>query len=254
MFADQQQLLPSSTGGYCRNCHREHRLPSVGADIACLELMEKLHSRKTIALFGDQHADRPELSTDLLFGPACGKMFGILEASTPAGERTLLHAFSGSYNGVWELTGWAPPLFDLTVFTMLTRPVDVQIKALGQEINSSTRQSPNLLNLRRDRRRLSRELMGEIHRLYRLHNFRGESFGLQKAFLGDGNMPSGTGDCCAPKLIDLAARRGLQPISLAEFYWGREGAAGKRCHGVFYSACSSKCTPILGSMLCGCNG
>ena len=254
MFTNQQPLLPSSTGGYCRRCHREHRLLSTGADIACLELMEKLTTQKTIELFGDQHTDRPELSTDLLFGPACGKMFGILEALTPAGEKTLLHAFSGGYNGVWELVGWAPPLFEVSLFTTLTRPVEVQIKALGQEISNATQQSAQLLNLRRDRRRLSRGLMGKIHRLYRLHNFRGENFGLQKAFLGDGNMPSGTGDCCAPKLLDLAARRGLRPISLAEFYWGREGAAGKRRHGVFYSACSSKCAPILGSMLCGHNG
>ncbi|MEE4136127.1 MAG: hypothetical protein V2I32_08620 [Desulforhopalus sp.] len=216
--------------------------------------MEKLASSKTIDLFSDCCADRPELRTDLLFGPACGKMFGILVALTPTGEKTQLYAFSGSYNGVWVLPGWAPPLFDLAVFTTLTHPVEVQIKALGEQISSSPEQSAQLLNLRRDRRRLSRELMGKIHRLYRLHNFRGESFALQEAFLGDGNMPSGTGDCCAPKLIDLAARRGLRPISMAEFYWGREGSAGKRRHGVFYSACSSKCAPILGRMLCGCNG
>ena len=55
------------------------------------------------------------------------------------------------------------------------------------------------------RRALSRQLMREIHDLYRLKNFRGEELPLTAAFCGDGAPPAGTGDCCGPKLLHHAA-------------------------------------------------
>jgi hypothetical protein len=98
---------------------------------------------------------------------------------------------------------------------------------------------------------LSRNLMGAIHGLYHLVNFRGEQAPLMKVFLGKGAPPAGTGDCCAPKLLHHAARHGLRPEGLAEVYWGRPNASATRQHGGLYPACAEKCRPILGFMLCG---
>jgi len=66
-----------------------------------------------------------------------------------------------------------------------------------------------------------------------------------------GNIPTGAGECCAPKLLNYAALNGLKPVGLSEFYWGKENKSGTRQHKQFYPACVEKCQPILGFMLCG---
>ena len=74
-------------------------------------------------------------------------------------------------------------------------------------------------------------------------------------------FPAGTGDCCAPKLLHAAARRGLHPHSLVEFWYGappntatkqgRHSPEGsQRVHKHAYGMCE-RCRQILGSMLCG---
>ncbi|MBV5332456.1 hypothetical protein JZU54_02570, partial [bacterium] len=57
----------------------------------------------------------PLLRTDALFGEARGKMFGVLVCRAADGSRRILKAFSGQYNGLWEVPGWAPPIFDVAV-------------------------------------------------------------------------------------------------------------------------------------------
>ena len=107
------------------------------------------------------------------------------------------------------------------------------------------------LNCGRNGANSRRDLMQQIHRLYRLKNFRGQEISLFSAYSGKNGIPTGTGDCCAPKLLNLAASRGLIPLGLAEFYWGRENRSKSRIHGHFYPSCREKCQPILGFMLCG---
>ena len=93
--------------------------------------------------------------------------------------------------------------------------------------------------------------MKEIHAMYRLSNFRGETESLPNAVYGAEGIPTGTGDCCAPKLLGYAARNGLTPLGLTEFYFGRTNRSGTKKHGEFYSSCLNKCGRILGFMLCG---
>ncbi len=61
--------------------------------------------------------------------------------------------------------------------------------------------------------------------------------------------PTGTGECCAPKLLHHAAVLGLKPVAMAEFWWGE--AKGDRQPGVFYGACETRCQPIMGFLLAG---
>jgi hypothetical protein len=93
--------------------------------------------------------------------------------------------------------------------------------------------------------------MQEIHAMYRLPNFRGQVVPLPLAVHPEGNAPTGTGDCCAPKLLGYAAAHNLTPLGLAEFYFGRTNRSGTREHGRFYPSCLDKCGRILGFMLCG---
>jgi tRNA pseudouridine32 synthase/23S rRNA pseudouridine746 synthase len=81
---------------------------------------------------------------------------------------------------------------------------------------------------------------------------------LEKRSVGDifketteGKPIAGAGECAAPKLFQYAFLHGLEPIALAEFWWGHPPKTEIRIHGHFYPACRGKCEPILGHMLQG---
>ncbi len=213
--------------------------------------MELLAGCGTIDLFSGTSSGAPALATDWLFGPARGKMFGVLEGIRPDGMTTILRAFSGQYNGCWLANGWAPPLFDVAEFQTLSEIMEPRIKALGIKIDACEDHGEEWLALRKERRQLSRQMMEDFQALYKLTNFRGKTANLGEVFLGKSGIPTGTGDCCAPKLLNYAARQGLRPVGLTEFYWGRQNHSGNRQHGSLSGSCKEKCRPILGFMLCG---
>lgn len=63
--------------------------------------------------------------------------------------------------------------------------------------------------------------------------------------------PSGAGECCEPKLLQYAFRKGYTPVSMAAFWWGPSPKTEVRQHGNYYPACNGKCRPILTWMLKG---
>ena len=237
--------------GYCPACGREHSFSGQAAQAEALALMRALAGQKRVDLLAAESEADPRLGTEYLFGEARGQMFGVMVCRDAAGRRQVLRAFSCQYNGVWTVDGWVPPLFDVREFEALTGETERRIKELGAEIAGGAAPAAVIEEKRRERKRLSQRLMREIHGLYRLHNFRGETRSLAAAFIGPGGLPTGSGDCCAPKLLNYAARNNLIPLGIAEFYWGRENRAGTRQHGRFYGACAEKCAPILGFLLCG---
>lgn len=237
--------------GLCRVCGREHVLYDNGARRYGLELMDLLRSRRSLDLRGAAPDHEPRLSTDWLYGEARGKMFGVMECLAPDGSRRILRAFSGQYNGLWEIDGWAPPLFDSRKLTAISAATEAEIKELGMELAAAGGDPERSRILRRCRRRLSQDLMRQIHGLYRLTNFHGREASLSAACGSGSGIPTGTGDCCAPKLLNLAARSNLVPLGMAEFFWGRSNRSESREEARFYPSCAEKCAPILGFMLCG---
>ncbi len=239
------------TGGFCRGCGREHWLGPGNTLRPCQKLMHQLDQLGSIDLFSAQPGNLTTLGTAPLFGPARGKMFGVMECLKPDETTVILHAFSGQFNGVWLADGWAPPLFDIDKFLELTGDTEKEIKQLGRKIDQCTPHSSDWLAQKKKRRLLSQKLMRDIHSLYRLSNFRGETTTLELAFTGSNGIPTGTGDCCAPKLLNFAAQNNLRPLGIREFFWGKENRSGGHRHGSFTSSCAEKCQPILGFMLCG---
>ncbi len=213
--------------------------------------MAVLDHQKTIDLDLTGEQDDPRLGTDFLFGPARGKMFGVLICHDREGREVSLRAYSGQYNGLWQVPGWAPPLFDLPIFNRLNQTGEPRVKAFTRQLECSQPGSPEYTALFKQRKTLSRSLMQDLHRLYRLHNFRGQSASLHEAWSGTNGIPTGSGDCCAPKLLNQAARLDLRPNSIAEFYWGLKNPSASRAQGRFYPSCHNKCAPILGFLLCG---
>jgi len=221
---------------FCHNCNAVHKLARTPAIPAARDLMARMDK---------------ELDTEYLYSEARGKMFGVLLCNAPDGSETILKAFSGQFDGQWELKGWVPPLFDVDRFHGLNDPVEKEIKALGRKAAEITGNDIARTQTLQKRKQLSQNLMKDIHTLYSLNNFNGEQGALADFFPDNRGIPTGTGDCCAPKLLNYAALHNLQPLGLAEFYWGKTNRSESRKEGEFYLACRDKCGPILGFLLCG---
>lgn len=106
--------------------------------------------------------------------------------------------------------------------------------------------------LKQQRKALSRQLQIQMHATYRLTNFAGQSLSIQDVI--PNAMPTGTGDCCAPKLLHYAATHGLKPLAMAEFWWGSTSVNGDKIQGEFYGACTERCQPLMGFLLSGLSG
>ena len=110
-----------------------------------------------------------------------------------------------------------------------------------------------LQQLRQRRKAMSDALQQWLFSRYVMLNARGEESDLCQIFRDtrSGVPPAGSGDCCAPKLLQCAYRHGLRPLCMAEFWWGGSESSELRVHGRYYPACRSKCLPILTFMLQG---
>ncbi len=102
--------------------------------------------------------------------------------------------------------------------------------------------------LKQERCMISRALQQQMHAAYRLSNFAGEALSLSE-IASQGGLPTGSGECCAPKLLHYAATQGWQPLAMAEFWWG--AATTDRQPGQFYPACRDRCQPLMGFLLSG---
>mmetsp|Transcript_27160 Transcript_27160/g.53360 ORF Transcript_27160/g.53360 Transcript_27160/m.53360 type:complete len:155 (-) Transcript_27160:43-507(-) len=106
--------------------------------------------------------------------------------------------------------------------------------------------------IRLERVEKSKEGLKELRKHQVVQNWRGECACIADVHLARPSVPVGTGDCCSTKLVALAARKGLRPTGIAEFFFGRRvKERGRMRDETFYEACEARCQPVLGFMLCG---
>ncbi|WP_017316586.1 RluA family pseudouridine synthase [Mastigocladopsis repens] len=129
----------------------------------------------------------------------------------------------------------------------LKRQRDEALQPLKQLIAFS---DARIGELKQRRKELSRQLQTQMHAAYSLTNFSGQSRALQQLMSG-GSIPTGTGDCCAPKLLHYAATHDLKPLAMAEFWWGPSSINQDKVQGEFYGACAERCQPLMGFLLSG---
>ena len=105
--------------------------------------------------------------------------------------------------------------------------------------------------LKKQRKEASDDLQRWLFAQYKMRNAQGETKDLIEIFNDyNGELPpAGSGDCCAPKLLQYAFENNLQPLCMAEFWWGASPKMEIRHHLNYYPACRGKCLPILGWML-----
>lgn len=125
-----------------------------------------------------------------------------------------------------------------------------KLSALDKKIGSYR---DEIASLKSERTRRSNILQRWLFRTMRLHNVHGESLSVRDIFLQNRHIepPSGSGECCAPRLLNYAFTHSLTPISMSEFWVGDSPVGEIRIDGEFYPACQAKCAPLLKWMLDG---
>ena len=170
------------------------------------------------------------------------------EKETGGNGFAFLAAYSGLLEGRNDWAYFVPPVFD-------AQQPDGYFKQKEREISLTSHLSPLTS------KKMSQALQLWLFHQYRLLNARGETKGLVEIWRDYHSSariqekyplpPGGTGDCCAPKLLQYAYIKGLKPVCMAEFWWGESPKSMIRHHGQFYPACSGKCKPVLAWMLQG---
>ena len=105
--------------------------------------------------------------------------------------------------------------------------------------------------LANQRKIMSEALQNWLFEHFVMVNYAGERRNLLDIFRDTVQQlpPSGTGECCEPKLLQYAYTHGLKPVQMAMFWWGKSPEGEIRHHLHYYPACSGKCKPVLTFML-----
>ena len=183
-----------------------------------------------------------------------GKMFGVLVVKTPTGEVGYLAAFSGNLAGSNHHDYFVPPVYDLLNPDGYFKEEEARISAINVMLNHTNDNNQEIIEaLKEERKQRSIALQQWIFEQFRLRNARGEEQDIYSIFTQTAhrNPPAGTGECAAPKLLQYAYLNNLQPLAMAEFWWGDSPKGEIRRHGHYYPACRHKCEPILNFMLQG---
>ena len=173
-----------------------------------------------------------------------GCMFGILVCKDEFDNLVILKAFSGQLNSTWKLDEWCNPLLNIEKYNELVAKTNPPIQNLTETLKNLEPNNPLYAKLEKERTQLSQDAFRKIQELYEFSCADGIT---RKFNLEHGLLPTGTGDCCAPKLLHAAFSKKLQPISLAEFYYGKNSESKKHLH--YYEPCDEKCKLILPIML-----
>ena len=234
-------------------------------------------------------AQHPEWSEEISRGKMFGVLVVSNNGVTtppPCGEAgrgsVFLAAFSGLLDGKNDIPYFVPPIYDLLEPSGHFQQEQNEITAINHRIlqlehdgcvnhypeayNLDERQI--IVSLRRERKLRSIALQDWLFDQYVCLNAKGEEKTITDIFLDyyrqtmlhverfednakKHHIPSGTGECCAPKLLQYAYRHGFQPLYIAEWWMGASPKDEVRHEGQFYPACSKKCGPLLHFMLQG---
>lgn len=181
-------------------------------------------------------------------------MFGVLVVKNKEEKLGYLCTFSGKIADEPHPPVFVPSLFDITTDNNFISKGMRELSALGNVIKALDEEtgSNNLQEiekLKENRKLKSGLLQQQLFESYNFLNRKGELKNVCTVFETATNKvpPSGAGECAAPKLLHYAFKHQLQPLAIAEFWWGK--TSGDKKHGQYYSPCNDKCKPILKYML-----
>lgn len=179
-----------------------------------------------------------------------GKMFGVLVVRNNTGDLGYLAAYSGKLSLTAPPARFAPSLLDISTNDYFVDRGMTALSEINKQISTLTDQHA-IQELKAARKVKSLSIQQELFENYHFLNSHGEIadiFSIFETYAGK-VPPSGAGECSAPKLLQYAFSHQMEPVAIAEFWWGAISKSGSKVHREFYPACEEKCRPILGYML-----
>lgn len=124
---------------------------------------------------------------------------------------------------------------------------DKEIHDLTDQIKTASGEQAATLKQRRTQ--LTDISLSRVFELYSFTRWDGKTVTLPEIIKEQGGKlpPTGTGDCCAPKLLSYAFSHNLQPVSMDEVFFGRNSK--NKTNGQSYPPCDERCGYILPSIL-----
>ncbi|SFM62706.1 tRNA pseudouridine32 synthase / 23S rRNA pseudouridine746 synthase [Chitinophaga sp. YR627] len=189
-------------------------------------------------------------------GAVIGKMFGVLVVKDSDGAVGYLSAFSGKLANGNHHNKFVDPVFDGLkeggfLNAGMTRLTEINGEIAALIALNTVDHKSEIIRLKELRKTHSIALQRRIFEEYNFRNKAGRFKNLVDIFTTQGykQPPAGAGECAGPKLLQYAFYHQLEPLALAEFWWGLSPKSATWKHGEFYQPCKEKCAPILAHML-----
>jgi len=196
-----------------------------------------------------------------------GVMLGSLvciDKASANGDRVILHAISGIAkqikitkepeeqfvyfkNGIKHII--VPAIVPSSQITQALEQNDLLIHQLTEKINTLPKTSEEYSQLTANRKQLCDISLKNVFSLYNFTRFNEKTISLNQIIAKQNNLlpPTGTGDCCAPKLLSYAFQNNLQPVSMDEIFYGND--TKNKVNGKSYEPCNERCGYILPEIL-----
>lgn len=215
------------------------------AMIACKKIISLLKEKKIYLEFTGKISEERESK---------GIMIGTCFCKNQLGETFLFYTVSGNARKIIDkenLIGgfFIEPIVSSKKINEVLLENDFEIHKLTEKINLTKDITiKNELKIRREK--LTTESLARVHDEYFFHCADGTVKTLKeicKKTNKEKLPPTGTGDCCAPKLLDACYKNNFLPISMCEIYYGNDGE--KKESEQIYAPCDERCGIVLPEML-----
>ena len=221
---------------------QEERLNEINQLLEQLENNQELHElRENFRLFELEEKAKIEAGKQLL---------KINKKERKTQRDTIIPTLNEQESIIFEEDLIKQSLRDKHEFRQLNKELEIVKNKLQQEIFIFDEE---INQLKEERKLKSNSLQNQLFDQYQFLNKFKQEKGLREIFEQTSfqQPPAAAGECAAPKLLQYAFQENLEPICMAEFWWGDSPKSEVRKHQHFYPACTGKCEPILGHMLQG---
>lgn len=205
----------------------------------CKEIISLLEEKKLSLVYTTEKISAERFAN--------GIMIGVLVAKNSAQENKILFTVSGisrKIEGKFHDAIFIEPIVSNRKIMSALQKNDKKIHLLTEKLKSCRKEDIQELQLHRST--LTSESLEKVHELYSFYCFDGKIRSL-KQICKNQLPPTGTGDCCAPKLLNFAFKNNLTPLSMCEVFYGR--STEKKISGCKYSPCDERCGLILPEIL-----
>lgn len=205
----------------------------------CKEIISLLEEKKLSLVYTTEKISAERFAN--------GIMIGVLVAKNSAQENKIFFTVSGisrKIEGKFQDAIFVEPIVSSKKIMSALQKNDKEIHLLTEKLKVCSKDDVQELQLRRSS--LTSESLEKVHELYSFYCFDGKNRSL-KQICKNRLPPTGTGDCCAPKLLNFAFKNNLTPLSMCEVFYGK--STENKVSDCKYSPCDERCGLILPEIL-----